>query len=331
MAPIAVPSATEQGGRVNRMKLDAPFPYFGGKSRAASLTWARLGDVASYVEPFAGSLAILLGRPHDPHVETVNDLDGLLCNAWRAIAADPEATAHHADWPVSECDLTARHAYLVARRADLTNRLMGDPDFYDTKLAGWWLWGCGCWIGSGWCSGTGPWVVEDGKLVDSRQLPHLGDAGQGVNRGDALLPWFAALSERLRRVRICCGDWSRVLGDAVLWPSGSTCGVLLDPPYSHDERTTGLYAEDDDIADAVRIWAVANGEREGLRIALCGYEGEHAMPDTWRRVTWTASGGYSHQGDGSNRNKYREVVWFSPGCLVPDAELPLFAGLTPDV
>jgi len=55
--------------------LRAPFPWFGGKSRAAARVWAALGDVPNYVEPFAGSLAVLLARPHEPRVETVNDLD----------------------------------------------------------------------------------------------------------------------------------------------------------------------------------------------------------------------------------------------------------------
>lgn len=34
-------------------QLTAPFPWFGGKSRAASLIWDRLGKCANYVEPFA--------------------------------------------------------------------------------------------------------------------------------------------------------------------------------------------------------------------------------------------------------------------------------------
>ena len=42
----------------------APFPYFGGKSKAAELVWSLLGDVPHYVEPFAGSMAVLLNRPH---------------------------------------------------------------------------------------------------------------------------------------------------------------------------------------------------------------------------------------------------------------------------
>jgi hypothetical protein len=55
--------------------LRAPFPWFGGKSRAAPAIWERFGDVANYVEPFAGSLAVLLARPHAPRIETVNDAD----------------------------------------------------------------------------------------------------------------------------------------------------------------------------------------------------------------------------------------------------------------
>ena len=62
------------------MTLQAPFPWFGGKSRAAAQVWAALGDVDCYVEPFGGSLALLLARPahHARKVETVNDADGLL-------------------------------------------------------------------------------------------------------------------------------------------------------------------------------------------------------------------------------------------------------------
>lgn len=134
---------------------------------------------------------MLLARPHAPKTETVNDLDGLLSNAWRAIRAAPDAVAYHADQPVVEVDLHARHVALVTARESLTARLMADPDYYDARLAGWWVWGACNWIGSGWCSGEGPWVAENGLLVKrdkgefagvSRKLPHLGDAGKGVKR-----------------------------------------------------------------------------------------------------------------------------------------------------
>jgi hypothetical protein len=45
-------------------------------------------------------------------------------------------------------------------------------------------------------------------------------------------------------------------------------------------------------------------------------EGEHQMPDNWRRVAWKAKGGYGSQGEGRGRdNASRERLWFSPHCL----------------
>ena len=64
-------------------ELRAPFPYFGGKSRAADLIWPRFGTVINFVEPFAGSLAVLLACPEiqRPRVETVNDANAFLANS----------------------------------------------------------------------------------------------------------------------------------------------------------------------------------------------------------------------------------------------------------
>jgi len=162
--------------------LAAPFPYFGGKANACDEVWRAFGDVDNYVEPFCGSAAMLLGAPDGKRVETINDADGFVANFWRAVASDAEAVAEQIDWPTNEVDLFARHSWLVRQRATLLDALHGDPEWYDAKIAGWWCWGACNWIGGGWCSGVGPWTYDDGALVDSRQLPHLGNAGQGVNR-----------------------------------------------------------------------------------------------------------------------------------------------------
>lgn len=169
--------------------LRAPFPWFGGKRKVAPLVWPRFGNVQNYVEPFFGSGAMLLNRPTPwSGNETVNDLDGFVANFWRAVQADHEATAYHASNPVNENDLHARHAWLVGQAETLRPRLEGDPAFYDAKIAGWWVWGVSCWIGSGFCSGSGPWVVQGGQLV------HLGDNGQGEDRsknGRRERVWFS--------------------------------------------------------------------------------------------------------------------------------------------
>jgi len=293
--------------------LRAPYPYFGGKSRAASLIWERFGDVANYVEPFAGSLAVLLARPTEPRIETVNDLDCHIANFWRAVQSDPDAVAKWCDWPVNEADLHARHLWLVQGLPAHRERMMTEPDYFDAKIAGWWVWGICQWIGSGWCAERKP----------GRQLPHVGNAGMGVHRnlphvGDAGRGgMFDELRARLRHVRVCCGDWSRVCGPTPTFHNGLT-GVLLDPPYADTaQRSKDLYANDSlDVAHAVREYAIANGDNPLMRIALCGYEGEHDMPSSWERVPWKAKGGYGGQSrDHDNPNAKRERIWFSPHCL----------------
>ena len=318
--------------------MKAPFPWFGGKSRAAAEIWRRFGDVANYVEPFAGSLGVLLARPHEPKTETVNDLDCYLANFWRAVSLAPSEVAKYADWPVNEADLHARHLWLLGRE-DFRQRMKTDPDYFNAKIAGWWVWGQCAWIGSGWCAERCYYDADAGRGINrpSQQLPHLGDAGRGINRPSQQLPhlgdagmgdiydYFAHIAARLRRVRVCCGDWSRVLGDSVTFRHGVT-GILLDPPYSHDERQGDLYANDNDVAGDVREWAIANGGNALLRIALCGYEGEHQMPDGWSAYEWKAPGGFGSQGNGSGRaNAARERIWFSPHCIPDRVPLSLFS------
>ena len=332
------------------MKL-APFPWFGGKSRAAPLVWSALGKVKNYVEPFAGSLASLLARPWEGErlVETINDKDAMLCNFWRAVAAEPETVAGWADWPVNETDLTARHVALVERIPAVTARLEAEADWHDAQLAGWWVWGCNAWLGSGWCSGTGPWIRDGDRLVKrtpgrgvNRQLPHLGDPGRGVNRqlphlgtpgqgvnrqlphlgtpGRGVAEWFTWLAERLRWVRVCCGDWRRVVQPSVL-RCGDPCGVLLDPPY--EQGTAGLYsAEVEGIATEAAEWAFANGDNPSLRIVLCGHVGQHEVPPGWEVEIWERSGGY--EADGRKAEEFKECLWLSPHCHHSIAG-PLFA------
>jgi hypothetical protein len=308
----------------------APFPYFGGKRRVADLVWQRFGIVKNYIEPFFGSGAVLLTRPLPfDGAETVNDADGLLANFWRALKAEPERVADFADWPVNENDLHARHAWLVGQKDSLQARLEGDPDFYDAKIAGYWVWGMAAWIGSGFCSGNGPWRVVEGQLVHlggegqgvNRQLVHLNE-GRGVNRKrdnhrESLIAYFQELAVRLRHVRVCCGDWTRIMGDTPIFVNDPV-GIFLDPPYADTAgRQSNLYRVDcEQVAHAVREWAIAHGDDPRCRIALCGYEGEHDMPESWECVKGQSGrgNGYGGQAKDGYSNKDRERIWFSPHC-----------------
>lgn len=292
--------------------LKAPFPYFGGKSRAAHLIWPRFGPVANYVEPFAGSLAVLLARPHPPFVETINDRDAMIANFWRALKFAPEAVADFADAPVNEADLHAIHMWLV-NQEEFRERMLTDPDYYDPKIAGWWLWGRCAWIAGGWCDFE---ALSDRSGRMGRSIPNMNFQGVHSERiqREGVHAHMIKLAQRLRRVRVCCGDWSRLCTPAVCTP-GPTA-ILLDPPY-FDDLSTGLYAHSDkNVSAQVRQWAIENGDNPEYRIALCGYEGEHPMPPSWEKVSWKATGGYGLQRrDGSNQNQERERIWFSPHCL----------------
>ena len=306
--------------------LAAPFPYFGGKSLACETVWCAFGAVDNYVEPFAGSVAMLLGAPDGKRVETINDADGYVANFWRAVQHAPDEVVRYADWPVNETDLFARHLWLVNTGRERIAAMEADPDHFDAQVAGWWVWGLCAWIGSGWCSGRGPWQLphlgNPGRGVN-RQLPHLGDPGRGYQKQtDALLEWIRSLSVRLRKVRVCCGDWSRVVTPSVLRGGGFPCGVFLDPPY--DEGNENYSVAVKGIAAEVREWALANGEDKKLRIVLAGYEGEHEMPETWKVYAYSATGAYIANGTKASENRHRERLWFSPHCLSVNAARSLF-------
>ncbi len=329
--------------------LRPPFPFFGSKRIAAPLIWEALGNPGNLVIPFAGSLSELWARPEAGKVETVNDASGLIANVWRAIR-DPDAVALHADDIVSEVDLSAWHRTLVAAADDLKAKLIADPRFFDAELAGRWIWGASCWLGSGWCDGTRrddadarvhaplaalPHLSTAGVGVNKSQLPRLGGGGgtgvsygagvhNGIVRAEGLLAWMRQLAERLRLVRIVCGDFERVVTPAVTVSHGLT-GIIWDPPYSMSLRAGRIYdgedapgtPHEDTVAQraARRARELEEAHGANLRQVFAGYEGEHDFPG-WRCIPWKTRGGYGNQAHGRGReNSERERLWLSPNCL----------------
>ena len=346
------------GNRETRkVKLKAPFPWPGGKSRVAGEVWQAFGRVRNYVEPFFGSGAVLWGNPWpEGMTETVCDKDAWVANFWRAVAIDPEAVAFWADWPVSEACLTARHRWLMRNRERINRELFDDPHFYDAKMAGWWVWGISQWIGSGWCrdrstgrswtqmprshaaNGQGvhgskmPRIGADFPFVGVHQKrPHLSGNGGGPtamanNPGAGLIAWLQALQDRLRGVRrIECSDWRRVTGNTVILGAADDTfmtGVFLDPPYPGQDgdepgRAAGLYSTDD-----LEVWHQvrewALANGHNPRLRIALCGYDGPDMPGWREYAWKTPGGYGNQGNGrGSENKHRERIWFSPACLDP--------------
>lgn len=335
--------------------LKPPFPWFGGKSKVAEILWTRFGNVPNYIEPFFGSGATFLKRPslnQNFSGEIVNDFDWYVANFWRSLIKAPEEVATWASWPINEADLHARHDWLHAQ-AEFRTNMRADLDYYNPKVAGWWVWGLCQWIGSGWCAldrsyptkiSIPPHGGESGTINRlrqqrphlgsgmglnrlSQQRPHLSDHGNGILRPAlrnqnpvALENYLKTLSKRLQNTKVYCGDWKEVLPP--LGTLTGPVGIMLDPPYSKEaNRDNDLYScENMTVAHEVRKWCLENGTNLDYRIALCGYEGEHEELEQlgWDVLAWKTGGGYAINANCPGKNNIdRERIWFSPGCLPP--------------
>ena len=313
------------------MSLLSPFPYFGGKRSVAADVWLRLGSPSQYIEPFCGSAAVLLAAPEPASLEVICDGSGFIANFWRAVKHQPADVAMWADYPVSHIDLGARHVWLMDQRPRMHDGLQ-DPNWPgDAKVAGWWLWGQCCWIGSGWCEwdragparrqrGDGdtggregdPHATSAGMGIQAvGQVPHASDAGRGLltSSGRTAWRWLHQLADRLERVRIVHGDWSRCLNNHF---GGDDTAIFLDPPYRAYEK---LYSSAAPVADAVEAWARDNAH---LRIALCGHQADYDLPG-WDAVEWSR-GRLTYSG---GKTTDKECVWYSPACL-PKRQVDLF-------
>ena len=332
------------------LTLKAPFPYYGGKSRWAATILDRLGDdIKVYVEPFAGSLAVLLAS--DVHTrEVVCDTNGHICNFWRAIAADPEAVAYWADYPTLHQDLTARHRWLIQWARDNSDMLSTDPDWYDAKAAGWWVWGISSWIGGQWCIDRGDTAISDQipklrpspsgfgvqvqranilSIIDQVPCIKAKGGGQGVqvqrinapypadDTGSRLLPWFTALADRLKSVIVLNRSWESALSPTILMHTRTgpkpPVGVLLDPPYDMANRDATIYHSDaDGTSDSVAAasWAWALEYGDTYRIAYCCHVDDLVVPEGWESVEAPFKGVKR-----PDRRDNREMIMFSPACL----------------
>lgn len=292
------------------MTLRAPYSYFGSKARVAKVIWQGLGELSNYVEPFCGSLSILLSNPKIPKIETVNDINYNITNFWRSISNDPEGVAKFADYPVNEIDLHAKQKWLTCQTTiDFKNKLEENIDFYDVKIAGYWIYGMGASIGDNWLKPKG-----------LKAMPMLSSAGGGIHGlSNNILDWFKSLQERTKRVRICSGDWKRVITPSITFnnkglSTKDITGIVLDPPYDLSNRDK-VYINEFNIYKEVCEWAISNSDNNRLRIVVCGYNGDFTFPNNWKTYSWTSSGMGNMGNDRGRENSKKEMIYFSPNCL----------------
>jgi len=283
--------------------------YFGAKGLVTDEAWRRFGDVNNFVEPFVGSGAVLLSRPQPFHgTETIGDLDGQVMNVWRSLKHAPEEVAKHMMDPPNSFDMAARRKALDDAAEHLPKMLMADPEAFDARLGGFWLYNQACWL--------------NGVASSQTRLPtpRLWRNGMGVvryrNDGVWLMADLLSIRDRLRYVRMVHGDWKRTVTFSGLQSHGLSA-VFLDPPYGVEDRYE-LYAQDSrSVSHEVFDWCIENQDDPLLRIAVCGYSEEHEFPDSWEVFKWTSHGFVSKAGGQGRINRDRERIWFSPACLKP--------------
>lgn len=198
-----------------------PIVYFGGKIRLAERLIALMPEHRHYVEPYCGSLAVLLAKPPVTH-ETVNDLDGDLMTFWRVLRDRPADLER-------VCALTphSRGEYEASR---------GSLDGLDDLERARRIWVQLTQSRAGLRRRAGWRYILNPAATSSSMPTYLAGYGSRI----------AAAAERIAAVTLECRPALDVVADFGRHP-----GVLLyvDPPYSPDTREPGLYLHEMTRAD----------------------------------------------------------------------------------
>ncbi|MGY1945309.1 DNA adenine methylase [Nocardia asiatica] len=252
-----------------------PFPYYGGKMSVAARIAEFLPEHRHYVEPFAGSLAVLLAKRPAPF-ETVNDLHSELMTFWRVLRTRPADLAR-------ECALTPHSRAEYAAAAELA---AGD----DLETA------------------RRVWVrltqSRSGLLGNTGWRHYIDPGGSSSSMPDYLdgyVDRFAAVARRLHAVSLECRPALELIES--YGRSAEVC-LYVDPPYLGSTRNGTNYAHEMPSSAEHEQLLVAL-LRARAAVVLSGYASE--LYDTaltgWSRVEIPTFNG--NAGTGART----EIVW----------------------
>lgn len=260
-----------------------PFAYFGGKTRQADAIVGLLPKHEHYVEPFAGSLAVLLAKPRSP-LETVNDIDGHLMTFWRVLRNRPDDLAR-------VCALTPHSRAEHQLAYDLE-----DLDELETARRVWVALSQGR---SGTRRRTGWRFYRDPRATSSSMPRYL--AGYCTR--------IVEDAGRIAGVSLEARDALEVIRDY-----GQHDGVLIyaDPPYlastrgwganyAHEMRTEGEHRALAEALHSCRAAVVLSGYHSPL------YDELYAEWHRTERAAWTGNG--IREGRTKVDGERTEVLW----------------------
>lgn len=254
----------------------SPMPYFGSKQNLAPRIAALLPTHRHYVEPFAGSLAVLLAKAPSA-METINDLNGELMLFWRTLRERPDEL-------IRACALTphSRAEHQAAYDRD------GCGDLERARRV---------WV----CLTQG----RGGQLKRTGWRHYLNPAGSTLGMPGYLTGYvgrMAAACERLQRVSLECRPALELI--EAFGPHADVC-LYVDPPYLGSTRMSGGYVHEMRSADQHRELAAALHMCRAA-VVLSGYPSPlyDELYSGWHWVTLAAS-----TGQGGTWADRTEVLW----------------------
>lgn len=257
-----------------------PFAYYGGKTKLAPRIAALLPTHRCYVEPFAGSLAVLLAKRRAPH-EVINDLDGHVVNFWRQLRDHPDDLERL-------CRLTpySREEFITCADLDIDDDL--------ERARRWWV----------------RVTQAYGRLQRSGWSTGVSRSGSRAATTLAYTERFAAVAERLRTVAV----EHKPAVEVIEVYDAPNAVIYADPPYlgtarRRDKGDSPAYPTDmDDEASHVELAAALNACRG--TVILSGYASPlyDDLYASWSRIEFDVHVPSANSvGDGTARAV--EVLW----------------------
>lgn len=276
--------------------MKAPIIYAGGKTILASRIAALFPPHGHYVEPYCGSLSVLLAKPPSA-METVNDLDSALMTFWRVLRDRPAELER-------ACAFTP-HSLAEFRAAEDVD---GPVDELETARRVWVRFTQG----------------RAGRLRNAGWRHYVDPAGSTHGMPsylDGYVSRMAAVTTRLHHVSLEC----RPALEVIEW-HGRSPDVLLyiDPPYLGSTRASSAYRHEmASEADHRSLAAALHSVKAS--VVLSGYPSDlydlELYPD-WQRATFESGTGQNAE-TWANRT---EVVWSNRP--FPAVQAELFAEVT---
>lgn len=252
-----------------------PIQYFGAKGNIAEKIVALMPEHRGYIEPFAGSLAVLLAKPASK-IEVVNDLDQRLMTFWRVLRDRGEDLAR-----VAELTPHSRAELLAARETDAEDELEIARRVWVLLTQG----------RTRTLKGSTGWRFYSDPRGTSASFTTYMEAYR-----DRLLP----AAERIRSVSLECRPALEVIAQYGAFEDNL---LYVDPPYVHSSRRGARYSHEMTDADHMELTKALSNCKAAVMVS--GYQSrlyDRAFGG-WHHVDLTAQSGNSLE------RSAHEVIW----------------------